>query len=71
MGYKNNPKYNQSGLADPTAYQALEPIMKEEGEIDKHAYDLIKIIKKLLNITGFELTERIKIRHKKSGKEFR
>jgi len=30
MGNKRNPKYNQSGYADPTAYEAISNVIKEE-----------------------------------------
>jgi len=32
MGDKGNPKYNQSGCADPTAYEAIDNVIKEETE---------------------------------------
>ncbi len=30
MGDKGNPKYNQSGCADPTAYEAIGNVIKFE-----------------------------------------
>lgn len=66
-----NPRYNASGCADPTAYEALSPIIKEEAELDKTVYDAIKAIKIIISLAGLELVDRVQVRHKKSGKEFR
>jgi len=41
MGDKRNPRYNQSGCADPTAYEAISNVIKEEKELDKKVHNLI------------------------------
>ena len=56
---------------DPTAYSALKAVSKEESEIEQRAFELIKSIKTLIRLSGFETIERIKIRDVDSGKEFR
>ena len=71
MGDKRNPKYNQSGYADPTAYGAIGQVIKEETELDKKAHNLIKVLKFIINETGFELLNRIEIKDKKTGRCFR
>ena len=71
MGNKYNPYFNQSGYADPTAYQALKPIIKEETEIERKANELIKVLKYVANNAGFDFIGRIEIKHRGSGKEFR
>lgn len=71
MGDKRNPRYNQSGCADPTAYEALKPIVKNEKKLDKRVHETIKVIKSIINLSGFELVGRIQIRDKKTGKEFK
>ena len=38
MGDKRNPKYNQSGCADPTAYEAISQVIKEEIELGKKVH---------------------------------
>lgn len=67
----NNPKYNNEGYADPTAYYGTKDIIKEEAETEKRAYDLIKVLKFIIRSCGFELIERVKIKDTKTGKEFR
>ena len=67
----NNPYYNNEGYADPTAYAGTKNIIKEEAETEKRAYDLIKVLKFIIRLVGFELIERVKIRDVKTGKEFK
>lgn len=64
-------KYNASGCKDATAYEAISHIDAEEHEIQKRAGKVIKIIKRMVELTDFELITRIQIRDKKTGKEFR
>lgn len=68
---KNGLFYNGSGYPDPTAYAALNPIVKEDNEIEKKAHDLIKIVKIIAGWAGFEIIGRIQIKHRKSGREFK
>jgi hypothetical protein len=67
----NNPRFNASGCPDPTAYEALQPIIKEDAELEKKAHDLIKILKVIMGLAGFELMNRIEIKDKKSGRVFK
>jgi hypothetical protein len=74
QGDKNNPFYNQSGYADPTAYHAMKTVMqeeKEEQELETKVHNLVKVLKLIVKWAGFELIGRIQIRDKKTGKEFK
>ena len=71
MADKRNPKYNQSGCADPTAYEAISQVIKEEKELDERVRNLINVLKLIIDWAGFELIGRIEIRDKKTKKEFR
>ena len=71
MGDKTNPRYNQSGCADPTAYYAIRNVVKEEKELDKRVHNLINVLKFIIDCAEFELISRIEIRDKKTRKEFR
>jgi len=71
MGNKRNPKYNQSGYADPTAYEAIGQVIKKETELNKKVHNLINVLKFIIDWAGFELIDRIEIRDKKTRKEFR
>ena len=74
MGNNGKPWLNDSGCPDPTAYEALKNIQKEEkrlNHVDSNAHMVVTTIKNILDLAGFELVERIQIRHKKTGKIFR
>lgn len=71
MGSDNNPRYNVSGCADPTAYDALKPIIKEDAELENKVYFLVKVLKFIISQSDFELLNRIEIKDKKSGRVFR
>lgn len=66
-----NPKLNQYGYPDPTAYEGLKPIIKEDNYIERRANQLIKCLKFIIDWAGFDLISRIELRDKKSGREFR
>ena len=74
MGNNGKPWLNDSGCPDPTAYEAMKHIQKEEkwlNRVDSDAHTVVTTIKNILDLAGFELVERIQIRHKKTGKIFR
>lgn len=71
MGDKTNPRYNQSGCKDLTAYYAIRNVVKEEKELDERVRNLISVLKFIIDWAGFELIGRIEIRDKKTRKEFR
>lgn len=67
----NNPRFNNSGCKDPTAYEAINAVTKENHEHDKKVHDLIKVIKLIIDFCDFDLIGRIQIVDKKTGKEYR
>lgn len=67
----NNPYYNSESYADPTAYAGTKNIIKEESETERRASELIKVLKFIIRLAGFELIERVKIKDTKTGREFR
>lgn len=70
--YMNNKtKYNGEGYADPTAYGGMKEIIREENENDKRAFDLVKMLKYIIKLAGFELIERVQLRDTKSGREYK
>lgn len=62
---------NAEGYIDPTASVAVGQMSREENEADKRAYDLIKVLKFVIRAAGFELTERIRLKDTKSGREYK
>lgn len=59
--------YNREGYEDPTAYQALRNIEEEEERVNA----LIKTIKTILRLAGFELINRVEIRSVRTRREYR
>lgn len=47
-----NPKFNASGCADPTAYEAISQVIKEEKELDKRVHNLISVLKFIIDWAG-------------------
>lgn len=65
------PWNNAEGYPDPTAYNGLKPVIREEDEQQKRVNTLIFVLKYIIRLAGFELLNRIEIRERKSGREFR
>lgn len=59
-------KRNSEGYIDLTPFNAMERIETEE-----QAKRLIAVLKYIIKHSEFELAERIHIRHKKTGREFK
>ena len=59
-------RYNPEGYRDPTAYDALRNIDEEE-----RVTMLIRAIKQLIRLAGFEPIHRIEIRSNRTGREYR
>ncbi len=62
-----NPRYNGSGCKDLTAYEAIKNVDKPDDLVNH----LIKLMKQLAEICGFEVIGRIGLKNKFSGKEYR
>lgn len=60
----NDPKRNASGCLDPTAFQAISNIEAEE----KHFKELIKTIRYICRLAGFEIEGKITLKNHKSGR---
>ena len=60
------PWQNSSGCTDPTAYAATRPT-EEEIQVGK----LVKAVKSVSDLFGFEIINRVEFRSKSSGKCYR
>lgn len=61
------PWQNQSGCNDPTGYAATKPITEEEQQVA----ELMKHIKYITRLAGYEIINRIEFRNKNSGRKYR
>ncbi len=71
MGNRDNPKFNSEGYFDPTAYEGTKEIIKEESIQQKRVNDLVFVLKYIIDKAGFEMGNRVVLRDKKTGKEYR
>ena len=61
------PWENNSGCKDPTAYAATRPISEEEQRVS----ELMKVLKYIIRLAGFEMNNRIELRDRRSGRTYR
>lgn len=52
------PWNNAEGYPDPTAYNGLKPVIREEDEQQKRVNTLIFVLKYIIRLAGFELLNR-------------
>lgn len=65
------PWENAEGYSDPTAYDGLKTIIQEEAEQQKRVNNLIFVLKYIIRLAGFDLLNRIEIKDRKTGREYR
>ena len=65
------PYRNSEGYTDPTARTALEPIAQEEAALESKVNILIKVLKFIINEAGFDITNRIELCDRKTGRFFK
>lgn len=67
----NDPRRNSEGYYDPTAYEGMRSLVREENALEGRVSDLIKVLKFIIRNCGFEVVSRIEIRDIKTGRVFR
>lgn len=67
----SDPKRNDEGYLDLTAYHGTKNVIREENEIERKNRDLIHTFRFLADMAGFEIVGRITIKHKKTGRIFK
>ena len=67
----SDPRRNEEGYLDLTAYHGTKSIIQEENEAERKNKDLIHTFRLLADMAGFEIVGRITIKHKKTGRVFR
>ena len=65
------PYRNSEGYTDPTAYGALKPIMQADAALESKVNILIKVLKFIANEAGFDVTNRIELCDRKTGRVFK
>lgn len=67
MANPERPYNNAEGYADPTAFEGIKSI----ADTERKCNFLIKVIKFIIKESGFELLNRIELKHTDSGRIFR
>lgn len=71
MGNPKDPRNNSEGYPNPTAYDAIRNVMHKEYIKTKRVTELVNVIKYIADQAGFEISNRITFRDKKTGMEYR
>ena len=71
MANPETPYTNAEGYADPTAYEGMKNIIRETTDTERKCNFLIKVIKFIVKESGFELLNRIELKHTDSGRIFK
>ena len=67
----SKPWKNREGYSDPTAYEGMKPVIREDVEREKRLNTLIFVLKYIIRLAGFELLNRIELKDRQTGKEYR
>lgn len=62
---------NAEGYNDPTAHGAITKVMREENEQQRRLNALIGSLKTFIDLAGYDLLNRIEVRDRKTGREYR
>lgn len=65
------PWKNAEGYSDPTAYEGMKPVIREDVEREKRLNTLIFVLKYIIRLAGFELLNRIELKDQQTGREYR
>ncbi len=59
--------FNNEGYADPTAYAAI----KEENELEARVAALVKSLRTIAGLSGFDFVGRFELVDRKTGRHFK
>ena len=62
---------NAEGYSDPTAHDAISKVVREENERQHRVSVVIGIMKSAADLAGFDLVNRVILRDRKTGREYR
>ena len=62
---------NAEGYVDPTACKAVTKVMQEEQERLRRVTAVVGILKSAADLAGFDLVNRVVLRDRKTGREYR
>lgn len=63
-------KYNASGYYDPTAYEAIKNMQRDEAT-EERIKKFMSTVNYIANLAGFHIENRIELKDKKTGRIWR
>ena len=64
-------KKNKEGYNDPTAYKGMMAVLREETDQQRRLTSLIHVLKYIIDLAGYDLLNRIELKDRRTGKEYR
>ena len=64
-------KKTKEGYNDPTAYKGMMGVLREESEQQRRLTSLIYVLKYIIDLAGYDLLNRIEVKDRRTGKEYR
>ena len=64
-------KRNKEGYKDPTAYKGMMAVLREETDQQRRLTGLISVLKYIIDLAGYDLLNRIEVKDRRTGKEYR
>lgn len=64
-------KKNKEGYNDPTAYKGMMAVLREESDQQRRLTSLIHVLKYIIDLAGYDLLNRIELKDRRTGKEYR
>lgn len=65
------PYRNPEGYADPTAFHALMNIQSEQDADEIRMQRVIKTVKNMIDLAGFDILNRIELKSRDTGRIYR
>lgn len=65
------PNKNREGYNDHTAYKGMMAVLKEETNQQRRLTALIGVLKYIIDLAGYDLLNRIELKDRRTGKEYR
>lgn len=62
---------NGEGYNDPTAFLGIQAVIRRENDQQKRLNTLIFVVKFIVETAGYDLLNRIEVKDRKTGKEYR
>ena len=71
MSHSSISSRNPSGCLDLMARDALVAVQKSREEVDLRTQQVIHILKKCIDLCGYDLLNRIELRDRETGRIYR